>query len=115
MPTRSLRVEETRPRGEATVQALAVPRAGRDVRRAGEDLLPGQTVLRAGTRIGPAELGVLASLGRSLIRCVRRPRVSVLVTGDELLGLQRGAPGGSGARHELLLDLRPGLLRRAPR
>jgi molybdopterin molybdotransferase len=81
-----LRLEETRPRGEASVQALSAPERGRDVRRAGEDLLPGRTVLRAGTRIGPAELGVLASLGRSLIRCARRPRVSVLVTGDELLG-----------------------------
>ena len=90
-----LSVEETRPRGEMAVQALASPELGRDVRRAGEDLLPGQTVLRAGTRIGPAELGVLASLGRSLIRCVSRPRVSVLVTGDELLGLHESPRAGA--------------------
>jgi molybdopterin molybdotransferase len=80
---------------DATVQALGAPKPGRDVRRAGEDLLPGQTVLRAGTALGPAELGVLASLGRSLIRCVRRPRVSVLVTGDELLGLHEAPRAGA--------------------
>jgi len=90
-----LRVEETRPDGEAEVQALAAPETGTDVRRAGTDLLPGQTVLNAGGAIGPAELGVLASLGRSLIRCVRRPRVSVLVTGDELLGLQEAPRAGA--------------------
>jgi molybdopterin molybdotransferase len=90
-----LRVEQSRPRSEETVQALSAPELGGDVRRAGEDVLPGQTVLRAGTRIGPAELGVLASLGRSLIRCVRRPRVSVLVTGDELLGLHEAPRAGA--------------------
>jgi molybdopterin molybdotransferase len=89
-----LRVEDARAGGEA-VQALDAPRPGGNVRRAGEDLLPGETVLRFGDRIGPAELGVLASLGRSLIRCVRRPRVSVLVTGDELLGLQEAPRAGA--------------------
>ncbi len=90
-----LRVEESRLREEAIVEALAAPGSGTDVRRAGDDLLPGQTVLSMGCPIGPAELGVLASLGRSLIRCVRRPRVSVLVTGDELLGLQEAPRAGA--------------------
>jgi molybdopterin molybdotransferase len=90
-----LRVEETRPGGEQAVQALSAPSSGTDVRRAGDDLLAGQTVLRAGTPIGPAELGVLASLGRSLMRCARRPRVSVLVTGDELLDLQEAPRAGA--------------------
>jgi molybdopterin molybdotransferase len=90
-----LRVEETLAPDRATVQALGAPELGSAVRRAGEDLLPGQTVLRAGTTIGPAELGVLASLGRSLIRCASRPRVSVLVTGDELLGLQEAPRAGA--------------------
>ncbi len=89
-----LRVEDALTEGDA-VQALDAPHAGRHVRRAGEDVLPGQTVLRFGSVIGPAELGVLASLGRTLIRCVRRPRVSVLVTGDELLGLQETPRAGA--------------------
>jgi molybdopterin molybdotransferase len=41
-------------------------------------------VLRAGVVLGPAELGVAASVGRRSLRCARRPRVAVLVTGDEL-------------------------------
>jgi molybdopterin molybdotransferase len=90
-----LPVERTHRRGDALVQALGEAELGEDVRRAGEEVLPGQTVLRAGRTIGPAELGVLASLGRSLIRCVRRPRVSVLVTGDELLGLHEAPRAGA--------------------
>jgi molybdopterin molybdotransferase len=59
--------------------------AGRDIRGVGEDIEPGKTVLGAGARIGPAELGVLASLGAATVACHRRPRVSVLTSGDELL------------------------------
>ena len=91
-----LRIEEAEPGdGAATVIALGAPELGGNVRHAGEDLLPGQTVLRSGTVLGPGELGVLASLGRSLIRCARRPRVSVLVTGDELLGLHEAPRAGA--------------------
>jgi molybdopterin molybdotransferase len=90
-----LRVEEAELEGSATVQAMDAPEPGRNVRRAGDDVLPGQTALRTGTVLGPAELGVLASLGRSLIRCVRRPRISVLVTGDELLGLHEAPRAGA--------------------
>lgn len=59
--------------------------AGRFIRRVGEDVREGEVVLRAGTRIGAAELGVLASLGRTSFAVRRRPRVAVLATGDELL------------------------------
>jgi molybdopterin molybdotransferase len=90
-----LRVEEAELAGSATVQAMDAPEPGRNVRRAGDDVLPGQTALPTGTVLGPAELGVLASLGRSLIRCVRRPRISVLVTGDELLGLHEAPRAGA--------------------
>ncbi len=90
-----LRVEEAEPAGGATVQAMRAPEPGLYVRRAGDDVLPGQTVVRSGTVLGPAELGVLASLGRSLIRCVHRPRLSVLVTGDELLGLHEAPRAGA--------------------
>ena len=42
------------------------------------------SLLVAGTRLGPAELGVAASVGRAELRCARRPRVALVVTGDEL-------------------------------
>jgi molybdopterin molybdotransferase len=57
---------------------------GQNVRLAGEDISPGAVVLGAGVTLGPAELGVAASVGRAEVRVARRPRVAVLVTGDEL-------------------------------
>jgi molybdopterin molybdotransferase len=62
----------------------AVP-PGRHVGRRGEDIAPGTVVLRAGRLLRPQDLGVLASLGASPVRVVRRPTVGILVTGDELL------------------------------
>jgi molybdopterin molybdotransferase len=59
-------------------------REGDNIRRAGEDVPAGRVVLRKGTVLGPAELGVAASLGRGSLVCSRRPRVAVLATGDEL-------------------------------
>ncbi|HZJ29905.1 MAG TPA: gephyrin-like molybdotransferase Glp [Solirubrobacterales bacterium] len=76
---------DTHSRGER-VLVLAAVEPGRDVRRAGEDIAAGERVLGAGTRIGPAELGVLASIGSGRVECFRRPRVSLITGGDELLG-----------------------------
>jgi molybdopterin molybdotransferase len=58
---------------------------GANVRRAGEDVVAGEVVMRAGVTLGPAELGVLASMGMAEVLCTRRPRVAVLSTGDELV------------------------------
>ena len=68
--------------------------AGANVRRAGEDVRSGELVLAAGTELGPAEVAVLASLGRERVSCGARPRVAVLVTGDELV--PPGRPLGPG-------------------
>jgi molybdopterin molybdotransferase len=67
---------------------------GANIRRAGEDLRAGDVVLERGTMLGPAELGVAASVGRAELRCGRRPRVALLVTGDELV--QPGDALGAG-------------------
>jgi molybdopterin molybdotransferase len=67
---------------------------GANIRRAGEDLRAGDVVLARGTRLGPAELGVAASVGRAQLECARRPRVALLVTGDELV--EPGDPLGPG-------------------
>lgn len=78
-------VERTRPANgsgdRVRVQAAA---EGKNIRRAGEDIRSGDRVLAAGTSIGPAELGVAASIGRDVLPCARRPGVALLVTGDEL-------------------------------
>ena len=59
--------------------------AGANVRLAGEDLARGALAVAAGTRINPARLGLLASLGMAQINVVQRPRVALLTTGDELV------------------------------
>jgi len=58
-----------------------------NVRRAGEDIECGETVLTAGRAILPAELGLLASLGVAEVSVTRRARVAFFTTGDELCGL----------------------------
>ncbi len=78
-----IRVEETEREGELVAVGVAVD-PGNDIRRRGEDIVAGATVLEPGTELGPAELGVLSSIGRAEVACTRRPRVSVLTTGDEL-------------------------------
>jgi molybdopterin molybdotransferase len=78
-----VRVEDTDAGGEEVGIRVEVE-PGRDIRRAGEDIAPGEVVLAAGAEIGPAEAGVLVSVGRGEVACARRPRISVLTTGDEL-------------------------------
>lgn len=63
-------------------------RRGQNVRQAGEDIPRGAVALDAGTRLGAAELGLIASLGFAEVRVVRRPRVALFSTGDEV-----AAPG----------------------
>jgi molybdopterin molybdotransferase len=87
-------VEQTSVRN-GHVDVLTSVAAGNDVRRAGEDIGADELVLTAGTPLGPAHLGVLASLGRAEVRCFRRPAVSVLTTGDELVAPGRELPHGA--------------------
>jgi molybdopterin molybdotransferase len=71
------------PGGAAVVIESPLP-PGANVRRAGDDISPGDLVLSIGSVVGPAEVGVLASLGFERVRAHPRPRVGVLSTGDEL-------------------------------
>ncbi|HIE39450.1 MAG TPA: molybdopterin molybdotransferase MoeA [Anaerolineae bacterium] len=69
-------------------------RPGDGVRPAGSDLAAGQVVLEPGTVLGPAEIGLLATVGRAAARVHPRPRVAVLSTGDELVEPgERPGPG----------------------
>src|SRR3954469_12868213 len=73
-------------RTEASDGAVRVPdtKPGANVREPGEDMHEGQAVLAPGTPLGPAEVAVAASVGRTQLSCAARPRVALLVTGDEL-------------------------------
>lgn len=61
--------------------------AGSNIARMGEDMKVGDLVLEKGTRIGPAEIGIFASLGRSYIRVYAKPRIAIIATGDELINI----------------------------
>ena len=78
--------EEAEDRGDRVRFARAAV-AGQHVRRAGEDIAAGAAILATGARVGPGEVAVLASLGHATVRVGRRPRVSILSTGDELCPL----------------------------
>lgn len=83
-----VRVEDT-DNGAEAVRITAATRLGTSVRAAGEDLRTGETILTRGTALRPAEIGVLATLGRGSVLAVGRPRVAVLSTGDELVELDQ--------------------------
>lgn len=67
---------------------------GDHIRRAGEDLALGDAVLSAGDVVRPAVIGLLASLGRTVVPVVRRPRVAILSSGDELVEPDAPIEGG---------------------
>ncbi|MHB0976626.1 MAG: molybdopterin molybdotransferase MoeA [Candidatus Aquicultorales bacterium] len=65
-----------------------------NVRYAGEDVRAGEIVLGRGKTLKPGDIGMLASVGRASVKAVRRPRVAILSTGDELVGIDEPlAPG----------------------
>jgi len=69
--------------------------SGQFISYAGSDIARGETLLRRGTQIGSREIGMLAACGFAIIEAVRRPRVAVLSTGDELVEAgQPLRPGG---------------------
>jgi putative molybdopterin biosynthesis protein len=86
-------IEHTELIEDAAAPAIDVHRAvasGQFISYAGSDIARGETLLRRGIRIGSREIGMLAACGLTSIDVVRRPRVAVLSTGDELI--QPGQP-----------------------
>ena len=72
---------------EATGDAVTVkhvPKIGEWIRRTGEDIKAGSTILAEGTRLRAQELGLAASVGLTAVPVVRKPRVAMFFTGDEL-------------------------------
>lgn len=83
-----IRQEDTAQDGD-TVAVFDDRDAGRNLRFAGEDLKKGALVLTAGTHLGPAQLGVLASMARARVAVHRRARVAILACGDEIADLDQ--------------------------
>jgi molybdopterin molybdotransferase len=88
------RVQET----NGVVEIEAPVAAGTNVRDRGGDVTAGSVVLGPGTRLGAAQVGALAAAGVSEVRCAKRPRVGILVTGSELR--QPGEELGPGEIYE---------------
>ena len=91
-------IEQTELIEHATAPAIDLRRpaaSGQFISYAGSDIARGETLLRRGTRIGSREIGMLAACGLAEVEVVRRPRVAVLSTGDELVEPGRPLrPGG---------------------
>lgn len=86
--------ERARARDDGRVVVGAGERPGQNVRAAGEDIAAGSVLLRRGRRLGPAELGLLASVGSAEVEVARRPRAAYFATGDELRAVGEAlAPG----------------------
>jgi molybdenum cofactor synthesis domain-containing protein len=82
-------VEHTHPVGISAIEIRRAAAPGQFVSYAGSDIARGEAVLRAGTVIGSREIGMCAACGIAQVSVVRRPRVAVISTGDELV-----QPGG---------------------
>jgi molybdopterin molybdotransferase len=80
------------------ISALAAVSPAKNVGRRGEDIVSGTTLLEPGRVLRPQDLGVLSSIGQGCVRIVRRPRVRLVVTGNELL------PSGSRPRGFQIVD-----------
>ena len=78
-------VEHTQPVGERAIEIRRAASPGQFVSYASSDIARGETLLRAGTVIGSREIGMLAACGIAEVSVVRRPRVAVISTGDELV------------------------------
>ena len=91
-----VRQEDTRVQTEGVprVEILVSPTNQAHIRSAGEDFEVGDSLIEPGCVLGAAHLGVLASIGRSVVSVYQRPRVAILSGGDELVEPDR--PAGSG-------------------
>ena len=90
-------IEQTELVEDAAAPAITLRRAvasGQFISYAGSDIARGETLLRRETRIGSREIGMLAACGLSKVEVVRRPRVAVLSTGNELVEPGRPLPPG---------------------
>jgi molybdopterin molybdotransferase len=83
-----IRVEDT-DAGTATVRINSDRDALRNIRPRGEDVSEGAVVARAGEQLSPGHVGVLASVGKGRIRVIKRPRIAILASGDELVDVDR--------------------------
>lgn len=86
--------ENAEVQADGRVRFLEPLRQGKNVRPQGQEIRAGEILLDAGTRLGPVELGLIASIGVAAVEVRRRPRVALLSTGDELVEPGRSLGAG---------------------
>ena len=74
----------TRPQGERIILSKSIE-LGKNVRYKGEEIAAGEVLMQAGVQLSPAGIGLLAATGNPVVQVIRRPRVAILATGDELV------------------------------
>lgn len=67
---------------------------GSNIRKSGEDIEKGELVLTKGKGLRPADIGMLASMGRNIISVIRRPQIAIISTGDEIVDINQPLPPG---------------------
>lgn len=79
---------------ESVVKVHSHPKVGDNIRPKGQDLQAGQLILQAGTILGAVELGLLATVNKPRFQAIRKPRIAVLSTGDEIVEPGQAAEPG---------------------
>jgi molybdopterin molybdotransferase len=97
-------LEDARVLDDKRVGIMFPVRTGAHIRRCGEDVREGETILHEGELIRPPHLGILASLGNAKVRVRRKPVVNILATGDELVAFDE-QPGEGQIRNSTSLAL----------
>ena len=85
----ALMFEHTQQVDEKMIEALRPVSPGEHVIQAGEDAKTGETILRKGRRLRPQDIGALAGLGIATVRVYKKPKVSIISTGDEIVPVDR--------------------------
>lgn len=88
-----IRQEDTQKDGRTVIIYTAAKKA-ENIRFAGEDVHKGELVVKKGTSLRPADIGMLAALGKSFVSVYQQPRVAIMSTGDELVDIETDPPPG---------------------
>lgn len=86
-----VRQEDTKKIGKTVIIYSSVKK-GQDIRFAGEDVQKEELVISKGSVVNPAQIGMLASLGRAFVSVYQKPRVAIIATGDELVDIENDPP-----------------------
>jgi molybdopterin molybdotransferase len=88
-----IRQEDTKKDGK-TVIIYTSAKKGQNIRFAGEDVQKGDLIINRGSALRPADIGMLAALGKAFISVYQKPRVAIMSTGDELVDIETNPPLG---------------------